>query len=275
MKILILGANSYVGARIYIELAKKYSVVGTYFSKKISDKFLYLDITQEAETREFILNQKPDTIIHVANNPYSAWCEENKEAAILLNQTSTSWIVDAANGLGAKLIYISSIAVLDGDVYGNTKLESEKIVKKTKNGYLIFRLGLVLGMSPNTGNDRTFNTLIKNLENNTKAAYNDSKKHIITYLGQLCEVTEYCLQKNIWNETVLIASEEARTRCEIAKDLLTPFGIEVEADRNGAKIPPRAGDFSRLKELSLPFYTYDQAAVKIIEEIKNKEQYRI
>jgi nucleoside-diphosphate-sugar epimerase len=45
MKILLIGASSYVGARIYFDLKDSYEVVGTYNNNLLSKSFVKLDIT--------------------------------------------------------------------------------------------------------------------------------------------------------------------------------------------------------------------------------------
>lgn len=273
MKILIIGANSYVGARIYFELIKKYDVVGTYHLNKLSDKFLQLDVTQENECNKIILNQKPDIIIHVANHADSSWCAENKEEAVKLNQTATNYIVEAANSIGSKIIYISSVSAFDGDIYGNTKLESEKIIKQTKAGYLILEPALILGFSPNTTKNRTFNVFLKNLDDKSTGIYNSYKKYLITYLGQICDTIDECITKNIWNKTMVIANKEIKTKYEIAKDLLTPFGIKVEADDSITQVASRIGGLDLINESEINTYTYSEIIEKLKEEIINRDKF--
>ncbi len=275
MKLLIIGANSYVGARIYFELAKKYTVVGTYHKNKLSDKFLQLDITKENETHEFIVNQKPDVIIHVANHADSSWCSENKEEAVKLNQTATQYIVDVANSINSKVIYISSVAAFDGDIYGNTKLESEKIIKQTKSGYLILEPALILGFSPNTTKNRTFNVFLKNLDDKSTGVYNSYKKYLITYLGQICDTINECITKNVWNKTMVIANKEIKTKYEIAKDLLTPFGIKVEEDNSVTKVASRIGGLELIDQSTTNRYTYEEIIERLKEEIKNRDKFII
>lgn len=275
MKILIIGANSYVGARIYFELTKKYDVVGTYNLNKLSDKFVQLDVIQESECHKMILNQKPDIIIHVANHADSSWCAENKEEAVKLNQTATNYIVDAANSIDSKIIYISSVSAFDGDIYGNTKLESEKIIKQTKAGYLILEPALILGFSPNTTKNRTFNIFLKNLDDKSTGVYNSYKKYLITYLGQICDTIDECITKNVWNKTLVIANKEIKTKYEIAKDLLTPFGIKVEADDSITPVASRIGGLDLINELEINTYTYSEIIEKLKEEIINRDKFTL
>lgn len=276
MKILIIGANSYVGARIYYELSKKYEAVGTYCHNKLSEHFLHLDITNKKEVVNLALDLQPAIIIHVANNSSARWCKANKRNAIKLNQRSTEYIVYAANLIKAKVIYISSFAAIKHtDIYGKTKYKSEQLVKKVKAGYLILRISLTLGFSPNTKNDRPFNRLLKSLDQSTEAIYDTSWRFKPTYLGHVCEVVELLIDKNIWFQTIPIAVEGLKSRYDVAKDILVAFDIKVKPVDLKDKTTINREDLSKLKELGLPIYTYSQIKQKIIEEIKNRKNFEL
>ncbi|MEK7078733.1 MAG: sugar nucleotide-binding protein [Patescibacteria group bacterium] len=177
IKILVIGASSYVGARLYFDLKSKFDVVGTYSSSQLSKNLIHLDITDKDEVKKVITENKPTVIIHVGNNASAKWCDANPEKAVLLNQTATQYIVDFANEMNAKVIYISTMgAIKPSNLYGKTKFKSEKIVKTAKTGYLILRPSLILGYSPNTTNDRPFNRLLKNLDEGFPAIYDTSWK---------------------------------------------------------------------------------------------------
>ena len=175
MKMLLTGASSYVGARLFLDLQKKFDIIGTYHGTKLSDKFIQLDTTNPEEVKKVISQEKPDVILHAAANANAKWCKAHPEEAKLLNQQSTESIVTVANEIGAKVILLSSfVAINPTNVYGNTKYESEQIVKKAKSGFVILRPSLIIGFSPNTTNDRPFNRILKNLDLHTEAVYDTS-----------------------------------------------------------------------------------------------------
>ena len=89
MKILLTGASSYVGARLFFDLSKQFDIIGTFHGNKLSPKFIPLDITNPREITQTISEQKPNVIIHVAADANPRTCAANPEAAITLNQTST------------------------------------------------------------------------------------------------------------------------------------------------------------------------------------------
>src|SRR5690348_13730367 len=161
MKVLLLGANGYLGARIYSDLEKDFEVVPTHHQKFKLQNSVKLDVTNRNQVLSVFAQIKPDVVIHAANNGSGGWCNTHPEEARELNETATKYIVEAANINRAKLIYISSFAAINPtDVYGETKKNSEEIVKKVENGWMTIRPSLILGTSPNTENDRPFNRIL-------------------------------------------------------------------------------------------------------------------
>jgi dTDP-4-dehydrorhamnose reductase len=274
MKILLTGASSYVGARLYFDLSKTFDVIGTYNDTPLSDKFIHLDITDEIQIKNVVSEHKPDIIIHAAANANARWCEANPDAAIALNQTSTKHIVDAANEISAKVIYLSSFAVLNPDnIYGKTKLQSEAFTKETKAGWVILRPSLIIGFSPNTKNDRPFNRILKNLDEKTEAIYDTGWKFQPTYLHHISQVITEIINRNTVNETIAIATPDLKSRYDIARDILSPFGITVTPIDKKDTLPIQKDELQKLSELQLPFYTYEQMTESIVEEIKNRTQF--
>ncbi len=276
IKILVTGASSYVGARIYFDLKDKFEVVGTYNDTKLSDKLLQLDTTNSDSVHTLVNEVKPNIIVHAAANASGKWCEEHPKEAIALNQTATKYIVEAANELKAKTIFISSFAAEDlSSLYGRTKNESERTIKEATNNYIILRPSLVIGFSPNTENDRPFNRFLKNIDQGTPAIYDTSWEFQPTYLGHLSEVINTAIEKDLTKEVIPVAVKELKSRYDVAKDLLTPFGISVSPEDKKDKTPVIINGLKKLKELSLPTYNYQQIIVLIINEIKNRDRFKL
>jgi len=274
MKILLTGASSYVGARLFGDISKVHNVVGTYYGNQLSKKFISLDVTNPEEIKKVIIKYQPEVIIHAASNANARWCEANPELATKLNQESTKYIVETANKINAKVILISSfVAEKPVNVYGKTKQQSEKYVKETKNGFIILRPSLIIGFSPNTTNDRPFNRILKNLDEKTEAGYDTSWKFQPTFLRHISEIILEVIKKNIVNETIPIAVPEIKTRFDIAKDILEAFSIEVTPVDIKDPTEIIIDDLKKLEELNLPRYSYHKIIEQIIDEIKNRKQF--
>ncbi len=275
MKILLTGASSYLGARLYFDLRSKYKVVGSYRENKIFNEFIHLEITDKKEIERVFNKIKPDIIIHAAAAE-AKWCEAHSEEAIRINQESTKDIVTAADKIGAKIIYISSIAAKNPfSVYSRTKKKSEKYIKMAKNGWVIIRPCHVLGISPNTINDRAFNRLLNNLDGKTEAVYDISWKAHQTYIGHISEVIEKIIDRKIVGEIITVGTREKKTRYDTAWDILTPFGIQITPVDKKDKTPVISDSLDKLKGLGLPEYSYDEIIAKMIMEIKQREDYKL
>ena len=177
MKLLITGAAGQLGRDVMIEgQSRGHYCVG-------SDVFAYtavqftngaapvtsmifekLDITDKATVEKTVEKIHPDAIIHCA-----AWTavdaaedEENKTKAYAINADGTRNIAEAAKVIGAKILYISTDYVFDGqgtrpwqpddknyaplNYYGLTKLEGEKAVAQTIERFFIVRIVWVFGL---------------------------------------------------------------------------------------------------------------------------------
>jgi len=275
MKLLLIGANGYTGARLYHDLRDLYDVTGTYAHAQLSTALVRLDITKPKYVQELVGSIRPEVIIHTANNASPSWCEAHPEEARILNEASTQTVVDAANAIGARLIYISSsTAVEPRDVYSRTKRAAEEITKQATAGWLVIRPALIMGYSPNTTNDRPFNRILKNLDDKTPAIYDTSWKVQSTWLGHLSEVIKLALDRNIRDQIIPVAVPELKSKYDIAQDILRPFGVRVQPIDDG-KQPAPYMDLSPLAALGLPAYSYADLIDKTVAEIRHRQDFRL
>jgi dTDP-4-dehydrorhamnose reductase len=276
MKLLITGASSYLGSRIYYDLKDKFEPIGTYYQNKLSASFIYLDLTKKEEIEKLVKKSKPNVIIHVANYPSPRPAQDNEKGYVQLNLEATKYLIEAADNIGTKLIFISSFAAMNPDnIYGKLKLESEKLVEKTKAGYLILRPSLIIGFSPNTTNDRPFNRILKCLDEGKKAEFDTSWKFQPTYVGHISQVIKKSIEKNVWNKTIPIVIGELVTQYQIARDILEAFDIKVYPIDKGYNIPSKKVDLSILDQFGLKPKNYGEMIKTIIDEIKDREKFRL
>jgi len=163
MKILITGGKGLLGNSL-LKTADyyKHKIIWTYFKnipKESSQNAVYLDINNQQNIEEVFINFKPEIVIHTAGNGSVDWCEKNKEEAYKINVEGTENIVFACKKHKARIIYISSNAVFDGNnapyketdlatpvnFYGHTKIICEHIVKAFIEDFVIVRPILMYG----------------------------------------------------------------------------------------------------------------------------------
>lgn len=161
MKILIIGASGLVGGNCLknLRLTGEYEVKGTHLTyptpETIYFNSLNLDQDQQAAIRDFA----PQVIIHCGALTFVDYCENNHAESYLKTVTSTKNIIAIAQQVSAKLVYISTDYVFDGQsgpyteddvvnpisIYGQHKWEAENLLAESGIAYLILRITNVYG----------------------------------------------------------------------------------------------------------------------------------
>ena len=176
MKVFVTGVAGQLGHDIMNDLAARgYEGIGTDIASEyngISDgtavtrmPYVSLDITDRTAVEQVIGALKPDVVIHCA-----AWTavdlaeDDDKKAKVhAINADGTQNIADACKKIDAKMVYISTDYVFDGqgttpwqpdckdyaplNVYGQTKLDGELAVANTLEKYFIVRIAWVFGVN--------------------------------------------------------------------------------------------------------------------------------
>jgi dTDP-4-dehydrorhamnose reductase len=123
-----------------------------------------LDITDEKVVNTYITTLKPECVVHCAAYTAVDKAEEDYEVCAKVNVSGTEYIAKACKEIDAKMIYISTDYVYDGNgdepfevnghiephsVYGKTKYEGELKVQEILNKYFIVRISWVFGINGN------------------------------------------------------------------------------------------------------------------------------
>lgn len=157
MKILITGSGGQLGSEIQKNLSKR----------KIEflalDKFK-LDINNLKKVKEIIHNYRPEIVINCAAYTNVDICEKEEMKAFSVNAIGAKNISVVSNKIGAKVIYISTDYVFDGNankpykenditnplnIYGKSKLLGEEFTKKYNPKHFIIRTSWLYGKGKN------------------------------------------------------------------------------------------------------------------------------
>ena len=160
MKAFVTGIGGQLGYDVMLELARRgHEAVGS----DLKPPAVPLDITDEAAVSKTIAQVRPDVVIHCA-----AWTAvdaaeepENREKVFAINEMGTRHLAAASRAVNAKMIYISTDYVFDGqgerpwqpddaafaplNVYGQSKLAGERAVEELLERYFIVRIAWVFG----------------------------------------------------------------------------------------------------------------------------------
>jgi len=176
MKVFVTGVGGQLGHDVVNELDRRSNEsVASDIQEKYSGvadgtvvttvPYVQLDITDEKAVKETIQRVHPDVIIHCA-----AWTavdaaenDENRAKVDAINHLGTQYIAEAAKAVDAKMVYISTDYVFDGqgnrpwkpddkcyaplNVYGQSKLDGELAVSETLEKFFIVRIAWVFGLN--------------------------------------------------------------------------------------------------------------------------------
>lgn len=272
MKVLITGASGYVGSSIYKFLEKKnLSVIGLYKNHKLFDELVYADLTSKESTDEVVAKTNPDVIIHTAADAHTNTCEQNPDYARKLNVDGTRNIVNICSKNNIRIIYISTFGCFNKDkdsVYLKTKSEAEEIVKSLNN-YVIVRLSIAMGASPNSESSNFYNDLLKSTKLKKDFIADSDWKFEISYLKYVNEALEKIIGNKHINETMIPLIVHGETsRYEIARRLLTPKGLNVVEVKSNRIIPPIIINEDIYERFGLQRHSLDEAIASMTEEMK-------
>ena len=176
MRFLVTGVGGQLGHDVMNELAKRgYEGVGSDIHPQYAGMqdgtpvctmpYVSMDITDAVAVAEKVKAAAPDVVVHCA-----AWTavdaaedEENFAKVRAINVTGTKNMAEAAAACGAKIIYLSTDYVFDGqgtepwkpdckdyaplNVYGQTKLDGELAIAAATDRYFIVRIAWVFGVN--------------------------------------------------------------------------------------------------------------------------------
>ena len=151
--ILVTGITGQLGFDVIKELERRgESFIGTTRKE--------IDLSDPESAKNFILEKKPDAVIHCAAYTAVDKAEEEAELALTVNGLATRKVAEACKEIGAKMLYVSTDYVFGGDgdtpyevadekapqnIYGRSKLLGEDSVIALLRNYFIVRISWVFG----------------------------------------------------------------------------------------------------------------------------------
>ncbi|GFZ32156.1 NAD(P)-dependent oxidoreductase [Clostridium zeae] len=285
-KILLTGGNGFFGTRLADFYRGKYEVI-------VTDKD-DLDIVNEEEVVNAFKEIKPDFVIHAAAIAVTDFCNKHPELAYKINVQGAINVAKACKEVGAKMVFISSEQVFNGNdnrgpfneestpvpntVYGENKLEAEKLVKDILDEVWVLRFTWQFGLP-----QRGFN-MASNILWDTMTAIMKGEKIIaltnefrgMTYVYELIEQFDKIFE--IPYDTYHVGSVNNLSRYEVVKFIIKQLGLEhrteeiLEADTEKYSDNPRDVrlDTSKLARFGIKFGTTEEGIVRCLNEFKIK-----
>ena len=285
MRILVIGANGFIGSYLFNLIKEKHDVTGTSTHDK---NFEILDIAELDRTSEFLQKINPEAIYLPAGITNLDYIENHPEETARVNVIGIKNIADYCNKNNCKLIFFSSDAVFDGrkgpysendrpnpiNAYGRQKLEAEKFVKKLDN-FVIIRTSSVYGWDKRNLN--FVSRLVFELKNCRKFKAPVDQFYTPTYAADLAKAAFKLLDKKckgIYNA----AGPDFVSRYKIALRVCRIFGLDsklvVPVKSSELSQNAERGKFNGLlskkivKELGIKFHNLEEG----LKDMKRHEK---
>jgi len=169
-RILITGASGFIGSHVALEAARAgWAVLGTYRSHPIALAgcgMARVELADRRQVMQLMSDYRPEAIVHAAAEANLDRCEQDPPAAERNNVVATQNVLEAAERVGAYVLFLSTDAVFDGErgmyreedlpnpinVYAATKLRSEAAVLSTgRHGVVRTTINYGLRTAPHQG----------------------------------------------------------------------------------------------------------------------------
>ncbi|MCC6290354.1 MAG: SDR family oxidoreductase [Chitinophagaceae bacterium] len=247
MKVVITGANGLLGQYLIRDMAKAgFEVFATNRGASrlpeyegLEYEYASIDIRDKEAVQQYLFDIRPGIVIHAAAIAQPDACELNKEECRDININATAYIIEAAEKLSARLIYVSTDFIFNGDggpyreddlpapvnFYGESKLASEEIVQKSKTNWAIVRTILVYGTILSGTRSNVVTWVKDNLEKGNHIKVVNDQVRTPTYVEDLSKGIVLIAQQNakgIFN----ISGKEVFTPYEMAAQVADYFGLD-------------------------------------------------
>ena len=231
--ILVTGITGQLGYDVVKELERRgEKVIGTTRKE--------INLMTEDGAKNFILEKKPDAVIHCAAYTAVDKAESEAETALTVNGLGTRWIAVACREIGAKMLYISTDYVFGGDgrtpyeidsekapinTYGRSKLLGEDAVMAMVKNSFVVRTSWVFG-----ANGKNFvKTMLNLADKNKKLRIVDDQVGSPTYTPDLAKLLVDMIHTEKFG--VYHATNEGFCSwAEFAKEIFKQAGKKVEVE---------------------------------------------
>lgn len=158
MKYFISGGSGLLGERL-AAVSNDNDELTLVHNSNPSENTIKCDITNEKEVKSAVEKENPDVIIHCAAMTNVDLCEDESKMAYSVNGDGTGFLAKAAHDINAKIIYVSTDFVFDGErgyykedekvnplgIYAKSKYDGEVQLAKYSDDWAIARVSVLYG----------------------------------------------------------------------------------------------------------------------------------
>lgn len=297
-KILITGAQGFIGSVLSKKLSKKYDVLGTdigYFKKckltKFKDPIKIINCDIRQVNKKILKNVY--AVVHLAalsNDPLGNF---NKNLTHSINVVGTNHLAKLAKAQGVKKFLFMSSCIMYGaskdkivnensplkplTEYAKSKVKAEKILFKLANKNfktIVLRNGTIYGFSPRMRFDTVLNNFIAQAFSTNKIVLFGNGKPFrpVVHVDDVCSIIDKFIaleDKKTKSEAYNIGNESLNFQminlAKIVKSSNTELSIEV-LNKDDADYRTYVASFKKISKL-FPKFKFNNNALRTAKEI--------
>ncbi|MBI4640058.1 MAG: SDR family oxidoreductase [Candidatus Tectomicrobia bacterium] len=249
LKVLVTGASGFIGMNIARYLKERSIVMGTYFNHPytmMDIPMLSLDLRDGRALAMMVFEMRPYAVVHCAALTDAEFCEKNRALASLINVEGTRRLARVARDIGARMIYLSTDLVFNGEkgwyreddpvspvqMYGETKVRGEEAIMEEHDNAAILRVGLVYGSSPLETRSASEWPLHEIQQGRTPTLFTDQFRTPTSALNIARVVGE--LLDHSFTGILHVAGPDRMSRYEFGCALLEAYGVSLSRIKPGS-----------------------------------------
>ena len=256
--ILITGASGQLGMSLKRIFNSKYEIISTTGNNNPTGSSMHLDVTNPMLFKEVMETTNPDLVINLAALTNVDLCEKNPELAYSINIGGMDNLVNAFKG---PIIHVSTDYVFDGEdgpykeedttnplnVYGLSKLESEKLLLDHSENSLVIRSNVLYDYSSKS-EARFLNWVVDSLTQEKEINVVEDQCNNPTWTGSLAVVIDRAIDTQLtglvhWGDGDLVSRFDFANKIadvfNLKKSLIKPI-LTSELNQT-AKRPLKSG----------------------------------
>jgi CDP-4-dehydro-6-deoxyglucose reductase, E1 len=242
MSALVVGASGLIGGALARALSSAgEEVFGTYFSRVSRDATIQLDVRDSEAVAKCVESSTPRVILLAVGG-----ADDGKAGELTtLHVTGTRNVADAADRVGARIVYLSSDDVFDGtkgpyaehdpprplSVLGRAKVEAERLLRMASPRHLIVRSADVFGWDRESDN---FAMLVwDRLQTGHVLEAAGNERITPTLVGYLAEAAVRLIQAGE-SGVLNVVGGDTTTPAEFARRVARALGLDASLVRERA-----------------------------------------
>jgi len=276
------GGNGFFGSRFREAHHHNFEILSTDIHE--------LNILEKEKVRDALNLFKPDYVIHAAAIALTDYCNQNPQKCHEINVTGTLNVAEACTQVGAKMVFLSSEQVFNGNeeagpyretdtprpdtIYGTNKWEAETLLKEKIDEHWILRFTWMFGVP------ERYRPVVANIFWDTvKLALEGKKVKVpaneyrgLTYIGEVMD--QFHRVFDLPHGTYHVGSHNDLDRYEVVCLILRELGLGeriedlVEKDEEKYRARPRDARLNteKIRKQGFRFSDSPDAICKCIRE---------